>query len=301
MTPKTKTVRHSELRAFRECPLKRKWVWEDLWTREEAGVRSMGTAWHLVLQVHYTELQRQQQRWLETADSIRGFKPDTSAVEDLVWATIDSLPDSLDHDLLDWMYEGYREKWGFDESWEILHAEVTQEVPLLLPTGKPSRFRYRWTSDVVVRDRSMRNRVLVVDHKSTKQQMKKQFDVDLDDQFGLYMLAWKRLGLDVLAPVCNQARTDRLKREMTIDERFARMYSHRTEAELREIELDALATAKAIYSKANQERPYSNPDPRVCSWKCDFKEVHLILRKNPDQDLEHVMLSRGYVRRNEVP
>lgn len=302
MPSKKIEVRHSELRSFRVCPLMHKFEWRDLWAPEEDSIKAgIGVVWHAMMTAHYNEIKRQQTAFLRHHDKLLGWRLDPVPVEDLAWAAMEQYnPD--DPTILEWMYEGYREQWGFDSNWLVLYVEEVQSVPFREPSGRPSRYRYMWKSDLVVRDLSMRGRVLVVDHKSTSQPLR-QTDVDLDDQFGLYVMGWLRKGLDVLAPVCNQVMAKRLVREMTLQERNARLYSYRTDVELHNIEQDALATAKAIYSKPNREYPYSAPDPRQCSWRCSYKEAHMALRKSkdPDQDLEHIMRSRGMVKRNSVP
>jgi hypothetical protein len=177
------------------------------------------------------------------------------------------------------MYDGYAEKWGVDPHWRVLFVEQTCTVPFTESTGTRSRYRYQWTTDLLVQDMELPGEPLVVvDHKSTKNPIGR-VDIDLDDQYGNYTWAWRRFGKPVLMQVCNQAKTAKLKRPMTLEERFSRTPGYRTDRELVEIEQDTLAKAKASRSKANLQRPYSAVDPRVCSWKCDYVDVHLALRK----------------------
>jgi hypothetical protein len=119
-------------------------------------------------------------------------------------------------------------------------------------------------------------------------------DIDLSDQFGLYTVAWRRLGRSIRGQLVNQAKTKPLKRAMTMEERFVRTPSIRTAIELRNVELDAVRTIRAMLSPANVEAPYSAPDPRSCGWKCDFKEPHLKLRRmKPETDRAKVLRAFG--------
>lgn len=270
-------IRHSELAAFRECPLKHKLAWVDGWwspTREANGKRELGTIWHEVLKIRYR--------------AIKEGVTDEEVLQELV-ADVIEVTNPEQTETLWWMYDGYVEKYGLDSELEILSVEERLKVPFHDENDKPLVIEvdgvrrpvlYSWTTDVLARIRAMRG-VFVVDHKSTGQPLG-QMDIDLSDQFGLYTVAWLRLGEQVRGQLVSQAKTKQLKRPMTLDERFDRKYSIRTPAELRAIELDAVDTIYAMLSPRNRRRPYSVPDPRSCGWKCDFKEPHLRLRRNTD-------------------
>lgn len=287
-----RVVRHSELRDFRQCPLKHRLRWTEGWREDGASPASaLGTAWHAVLQAHYELIQGQQRHhgYTEWARLVRDEQQlDNvgalhSGVYEAGWDQLEDESSELSDEqdaTLRWMYEGYIERFGVDLDWEVLHVEEEMGVRLRNPDGSPTPYWYQWHCDLAVRDHSMGGRVIVVDHKSTGQPLG-QVDVDLDDQFGLYAWAFTQLGYDVLAPVCNQAQTKQLKRAMTLQERFIRLNSYRSLIEQHNIAQDALATAKAIYAKANRDMPYSAPDPRSCGWKCEFKETHIQMRKDP--------------------
>lgn len=278
-------VRHSELRDFRQCPLKHKLAWFDGWhdpTRELGGARHLGTLWHLVLKAHYMEIALHQRD---------GYEAVPAAVEEVVGHVLyKECPRDM-REQLAWMYDTYLLKWGYDPHWTVIAVEQTMRVPLLDwdNKGRPLELQvngvmrpvwYEWTSDVLVEDAEMGGE-FVVDNKSTAQPLGKQ-DIDLDDQFGLYTLGWQRLGRNVRGQWINQTKTKKLKREMTPDECNDRVPSIRTPTELKSIEMDAIDTIAAMYGERNLRRPYSNPDPRSCGWKCDFKEPHLRLRRNRD-------------------
>lgn len=288
-------VRHSELAAFRQCPLMHKLEWFEGWwdpAKEAGSKRELGTVWHEVLAIRYRYLR-------DCATS--GKQPDEQDLEHAVGAAIAAAHTEL-HETLYWMWDGYIEKYGWDTDWEIIAVEQTMRVQFLDEDEQPFAIfdprvhdwrpvLYSWTSDVLVRSREYRG-VIVVDTKSTSQPMGKM-DIDLSDQFGLYSMAWRRKGTKVVGQLVNQAKTKVLKRAMTLDERFSRVPSVRTPYELREIELDAIGTIRAMYSGDNLRRPYSSPDPRQCGWKCDFKEPHLRMRRNPPEKHPGILRAFG--------
>jgi len=275
-------IRHSEISDFRDCPLKHQLAWVKGWwspEREANGKRELGTIWHAVMQIRYQHIRD---------CAAQGSPVHEDELADLVADTIEETnPEQTE--TLWWMYDGYVEKYGLDSELEVLSVEERLVVPFHDEDDRPLVIEvdgvrrpilYSWTTDVLARIRSMRG-IFVVDHKSTAQPMG-QMDIDLSDQFGLYTVAWKRLGENVRGQLVNQVKTKQLKRPMTLDERFDRKYSIRTPAELRAIELDAVDTIYAMLSPRNRKRPYSAPDPRSCGWKCDFKEPHLRMRRNTD-------------------
>lgn len=275
-------IRHSEISDFRQCPMKWWLKWVQKWNPAETSEAStLGTAWHHVMHRHYGAL-----------------KDDGYAeVHGNGWDAVKYYEGSDFYDRLSWMLEGYQEKNGLDDQWEILDFESTKTVEIL------PGIQYEWTTDLLVLDRSL-NRVRVVDHKSTKNPLRK-IDTDLSDQLGLYINAEIRSGRDVVDGITNQARTEKLKRAMTLDERFARIPTYRPPVELDNIWYDAQRTIQHILQfRDGGEMPYSSPDPRVCSWKCDFVEAHLILRKTPrakwDSRLGPLMRTKGLVQ-GEVP
>lgn len=284
-------VRHSELADFRHCPLKHRWGWTQGWyspSRERGGYREIGGVWHDTLKIRYRYLQECQQN---------GTEPNEADIAEPVATTIRTAHSEL-RDTLFWMYDGYIEYHGWDPDWKILSVEETLQVPFhdeddrpLMIDGRP--VLYSWTTDVLVASREYRG-VLVVDTKSTSQPMS-QMDIDLSDQFGLYTVAWRRLGRKVRGQLVNMCKSKALKRPMTMEERFVRRPSIRTPIELRNIELDAVDTIYSMYAERNRRRSFSSPDPRTCGWKCDFKEVHLRLRReaNPEARTEAVMRRFG--------
>lgn len=285
-------VRHSEMADFRHCPLKHYIGWHLGYfdpVKNVKGNRERGNVWHRVMGIHYGEIR---------AAQIDGETPDLDFINELVTAQIRQ-EDEEHQELLFWMYDGYVELYGYDPDLEILEVEQTLSVPFLDEnqnpfhvydpwTGMVRPVLYEFTLDVLVRSREYRG-ILVVDHKSTAQPLG-AMDIDLSDQFGLYTVATQRRGLQVRGQLVSQAKTQKLKRPMTLDERFTRYPSIRTPTELRSIEMDAIRTIRQMYSENNVAGPYSAPDPRSCGWMCDFKEAHLRMRRMNDPNKLHALL-----------
>jgi hypothetical protein len=270
-------VRHSEIADFRQCPLKHRLSWVEGWhdpVREAGGARDLGTSWHNVMKMRY--------------ELIQSGVIDEGIIANAVSHVVEAAH-SDHHETLWWMYDGYVEQYGLDPDLTIISVEQTLQVPFHDEDDRPLVIEvdgvrrpilYSWTTDVLAKSRTYRG-LMVMDHKSTAQPLG-QVDIDLSDQFGLYTVAWRRLGEKIRGQLINQAKTAKLKRPMTLDERFDRKPSIRTVVELRNIELDAVDTIYAMLGERNRRRPYSNPDPRTCGWKCDFKEPHLRMRRNND-------------------
>lgn len=257
--------------------------WVNRWQSADSSASSLGTAWHEVMAHHYGEIQKWQQG---------GHTPTTAAVAESVEPVFQYYKATAHYDTLNWMYDGYLRHWGVDPDWEVVEFESTQQVEV-----SPGLW-YEWTTDVLVRDHTL-NKLRVVDHKSTSSQLRRG-EVDLSDQLGLYVCAQNMRGVRVADGVISQARTEKLKRPMTLEERYQRMPSYRSPVELENIWDDMKKVVRLLleFRQTPEVSPYSAPDPRVCSWKCDFLEAHLILRKMPQakwgQRLTPLLRSHGF-------
>lgn len=256
--PDLTVVSYSELDSFRQCPHKHHLQYKERWTgptRSPALLR--GTAWHSILEAHYLS--------------------EEYPVLDLDVETLG---------LLRWMYDGYVEYWGGDADWKILATEWKGEVPLPTPAGYDEPvFAIKVRLDLVVRELSTGN-IMVVDHKSGKD-LPKRREMDLDDQFGLYVWALRQLGKKVAGAIHNAARTQRNKsKAQPLDERFGRFTMFRTDAELDRIAQEAADTAATAWLYYGDERPAPrSPNPQTCGWRCPFTETCLMGRKGYDERL----------------
>jgi hypothetical protein len=275
------TVTYSEMDSFRQCPLKHKLSYIEGWrkTPMPGSPLTRGSLWHNVMEVHYTWLQRNPNADLE---EIRAF------VRKHLLLNV-AEPD-VDQVLVDWMYDGYIENYGRDIDWEIVEVEKAYRVRLGPPS---SQFRLAMKIDLLVRDRRTKQ-LWLVDHKSAKD-FTRQTEIDIDDQFGLYSWGLRQMGIDVMGTIRSDARTQRNKtKPMTMDNRFRRVPTFRTKVELARIAADAYDCARSAYSA--HRVVYSSPAPDRCTWRCDYLQPHLLMRKGID--LETSLPDYGYARSN---
>lgn len=278
-------VGRSELADMRMCPLKHKFRWREGWhlpdRHPESNVKAeRGTQWHAILAAHYrAKMSAESAGETYTLEMARVVM--LQAARDIV-EVYESDEERLA--LLIWMAEGYLERHGTDPNWEVEFVERSMTVPILDPDDPDAEpeFGMRFTADLIVRMRNLGRRA-IVDHKTIESSgVWNGGDVDLDDQLGLYIRGFARIDPDdpPILGMLNQVRRDKLIRPMTLRERFFRLNSTRTRAELDEIERDALSDLRRMHSPENLRRPSSAPDPRTCSWKCEFKEAHIALRRS---------------------
>lgn len=262
-------VTYSELDTYRQCPLKHQWSYVDRWREDpkEGTALARGSLWHNVMECHY---------WL-----IKLY-PKISHKDLMVFALQHWLTDpnsgdqNEDQKLITWMYEGYLERYAKDQDWRLVAIEQAGRVPLPNPSGGRSRFWLQFKIDLVVADT---RGVWLVDHKSARD-FSREAEIDIDDQFGLYTWALKKLGLPIIGTVRSDARTQRNKGPMAMDNRFRRVPTFRTDKELENIALDAYKTAQSAYRK--DAIVHSSPAPDRCSWRCSYRNQHLLVRKGFD-------------------
>lgn len=274
-------VSYSELDTYRQCPLKHHWAYKERWKRpvDPAGALAKGTLWHNVLETHYLALMN-------------------GALGPEIWALVKPYlydeqtgMQTETQELIQWMYEGYLDRYGFDDEWDIEAVEHPFVIPLLDPDGNKSPYSIKGKIDLIVKN-STNGTYWVVDHKSGAM-LPDQMDLEIDDQFGLYCWAMQQTGeWPITGAIHSAARTkmnqaDRADytgklKPQSLDQRFRRTYLNRSETELKSLALDAWAVASNAYPTSDDRPMYSAPDPRQCGWKCDYKEVHLLARKGKD-------------------
>lgn len=279
-------VSYSELDTFRQCPLKHELAYKQRWTKEKlpGSPLARGTLWHKVMEIHYDVLKQNPHK--------RGLFVTKMVVWDYLNSQIEGptkadpkkpQPPQKDDDLslIWWMYLGYLGQWSNDPDWEILEIEAAFELPLAPATASRPEIRLKGKIDLLVRDRTTK-KIWVVDHKSGAE-LPNQVELDIDDQFGLYLCAARELWDNVSGCIHSASRTRTLKGDLDgtkpqpLEQRFRRTLMSRTGNELANLWADARRTAEAAYDRVGP--PYSAPDPRQCRWKCDFLEPHLLMRK----------------------
>lgn len=316
-------VSFSELQTARTCPLKHQLTYIERWTSEKdpMSALSKGTAWHRVMEVHYSSLQSKRRvvwapsvTWADRERALLNYC--RVEVDRVVQSEI--LPVSADlADLVWWMYLGYVEQWGADSDWRVLAVEHSAQCRLPTPSGRPSKFVLKMKIDLIVEVvRPNGNRqVLIVDHKSGKD-LPKGVELDLDDQFGLYTWGLQKMGKPVFGQVHNAARTLRLKSEerywqdnypveeyqpgetQPLEDRFLRTPMYRTNVELERIAVEAYQVIQGRYAeqqratRAGTDAP-RHPDPKDCRWMCDFVEPCLMGRKTDGDQMREYLRAKG--------
>lgn len=289
----TLRLSYSQITAFRACPLK----W---WLSYQVGLRSpsrsealgLGSAFHHVMDKVYTAI-----------------KGDERDVEKLAAVAGQAIADTADMDFgarvpfdleerLTWMVEGYFEKWGADERYRVVATE-DDEVTMPLIEGVDLIGRI----DLVVEDLQRPGTLEIWDHKTAGKRDVSQeafaAELQIDDQFAIYVALLRAAEQNVVLARKNLIRTDRLKRAMDLDERFHRVPVYYTNRELNVMLADVRKVAKAILRAADDpEAVYSNPNPKNCGFGCDFKSVHMVARSGGHNIID-IAIEAGFTTRQQ--
>lgn len=277
-------VSWSEIDTYRQCPFKHQLAYRERWKAPESGdALGRGILWHEVLELHYNLIKQAQDK---------KAAPDLQEIHDTVVASVlwdaraGRWRDEQHAELVAWMYEGYCDHFGIDETWRVLAVEHAAEVPLLAAGGQAlsKKYRIKVKIDLIVKDLDLGG-IWLVDHKSHKD-LPKDKELALDDQFGLYTWAMKQLGKPVVGALYSTARTYRYKsdKEQPLNERFDRIRLFRSDVELEAIARDASDTARIAYgwNPDKQGDPPRHPNKDTCRWRCDYTEPCLAGRKGID-------------------
>lgn len=277
-------VTYSELDTFRQCPLKHKWSYRDKY-RKNPGVGSAltrGSLWHAVMESHYLLIRHLPARQVTTERlmdfALQNFLVDQVGGQD------------EDQERVEWMYQGYLEYYGLDDEWEPVVIEQAGEVPL----NEDESIWLRFKVDLVVK--SKKNGTLwLLDHKTTAM-FGKQSEIDLDEQFRLYTWALRKLGIPIHGIIRSDARSKRNKGPMALDNRFKRVTSFCSELEGQNVADDALRAAQAAY--LSDAPIYASPAPDRCTWRCDYLQVHLGVRRGLGTE-EQMLRDFGFTQSDE--
>lgn len=274
---KTRLVSYSELDSYRQCRLKHQLAYNERWKpAEEAAALSRGRLFHEVMELHYAVLRDAQKEGVQlTLDYLQSRIDGSGLLHDLLTGE-----ETEEQQLVRWIYDGYKDTYIFDGEWEIVDVEMALEAWLPMPSGNRSSFRLKGKVDLLVRDMSAGGALWIVDHKTCRN-LPKQKDLDLEDQMALYIFLLRQQGHDIRGAIYNNCRTQKLKREMTPDERFSRALTVRTDKELVNIATEVYETFLEAYKPRKGDAPRS-PDSERCGWRCPFTEPCLAGRKGSD-------------------
>jgi RecB family exonuclease len=262
----TRLVSYSELDAYRQCRHKHQLAYKERWKpSEQAPALARGTLFHEVMEAHYRELKA-------GGLGLAGPSPVLAALDVL------ARTDNVDAELVEWIYRGYIEQYGFDQDWEIIDVERKIEAWLPTDRGTRSRVKLKGKIDLIIR---VKGELWVVDHK-TCWNLPKGRETDLDDQMALYIYLIRREGVPVRGAIMNYCRTQKLKtRDMAPDERWARVLTFRPDRELETIAREARELMAEAWRRKG-EAPRS-PNPDTCRRRCPYLEACLHGRKGGDE------------------
>lgn len=277
----------SEISSFRQCPHKHLLEYVERWSGKTTAPALMkGTLYHKVLEWHYGHL-------MDNPGDLLGAM--TAGYGQIRQARREGFGEIAD--LIEWMYEGYCDLYGSDDSWEIVGVEQKLRAPLLTAAGHRSRFVLKMQIDLLVKDRSKKDRLYLVDHKSG-QNLPSQKSLDMADQFGLYLWGLRQIGKPAFAAIWNGARTQRNKTGVQeLESRFCREPLGRTDIELSSIARDAYATARSMW--AANSLAERHPDADRCKWGCQFLDACLLGRKTDGDRERTYLLDTGFTRNTE--
>ena len=267
---RTTYVSYSELAAFRQCPMKHRLSYVDRWDSDKAKpALDRGTVWDAMMQTHYAGImggQSHEARATQVAEVLQ-----TSGIAD------------DDRELLAWMYDGYVGRYGDDPEWDTLANQYSAVLPLPDPDDptKDGPIGLKVKIDRVARLRDT-GAIWIWDDKTGKQQPKPA-GLDIDDQFKLYTWALRHTGRRVAGFMVNHARTEKLKRAMSDDERFVRHRLFTTDIELATVALDAARAASEIHRPDRREFSSPNSGLGGCAGWCDYFDAHLSIRRGMDE------------------
>lgn len=235
----------SEIDTARHCLRKHHYKYKERWVdREESQPLAIGNRWHELMELLYTT--KDPGAPVEKAAEWMKAEPGTHVAETLTW-----------------MLHGYYEQWGLGDPLWLANTEFVEvEIYVDLPDIGYGPLPLKGFIDLGV---SLTKKLWVVDHKSGTSAPKPR-DLEMADQWTLYCWALREMGYRPFGSVHNYARTDKLKRVMTLSERFARIPIHRTDREM-----EAVAREAAIDAwRAKIDNGAPRAPGEMCFRRCGF-------------------------------
>lgn len=299
------TVSWSEINSRRACPHKHNLEYRQRWSKPKSlnSALGKGTLFHAVLEQYY--LARKNNRSLDECYR--------AAVNVLDMTPSESEFDDEAIDIVRWMFEGYHDLYRGDMLWQVAAVEHRFKVKLPQILPEQPEIWLKGSIDLIVRDE--KNRILVLDHK-TSSMLPKDQTFELSDQFSLYLWALRQLGIVPFAAMHNAIKTKRNKGDIpgmieewealkaeggragvkpkmqTLNDRFARRFISRTPRELDTIAREAAATAVQAYM--NPHLNERNPNEDYCRFMCSFREACLDGRKYGQSWERDALIEQGF-------
>lgn len=309
------TVSSSEVDAYQRCPFAWMLGYRERWRSPFTGDKptDKGSAFHVVLEVHYKSLKSTQDDESLSIDERLDHAMNASLERiDRMREDNEYTPETIE--AVAWMYSGYIERYGADKGWRILEVEATHVVPLYEPesvvNGVPfgewrtaEDFELKVKIDLVITDE--RDRLWIVDHKSAGRMVRTERDFQWADQFGRYEMALRQLGYRVTGTIHNAVLSKPNKGDLimpgdpgykstmkphALEDRFHRTPMDRTDIELRTIAWETLVTTRKMYADQIPER---HADPERCKF-CDFGDACNFSRRNGADKLIPYLQETGF-------
>lgn len=269
------TVSYSEVSTSRQC-LHKHWLGYQLRLRrpEKRGTPSArGTLFHSMLELHYQRIDA-------------GFHPEASVYELLDQWLKDGTTSNEDDDLLQWMYQGYIEQWGYDRQWKLIATEKRFDLELPPATSSGRVYRVKGMIDLAVLDKG---RTWVVDHKTGRRGPGEK-QLDMSDQFVLYAWALEQEGVEVEGCLHSWSNTTKNvhHEKQTLDSRFKRTKMARTKVEMANVAQGVADSADIAWNTPHHPK---SPSEDACKW-CDYIDACLHGRRGGDEI--HFLESAGF-------
>lgn len=281
-------VSWSEIDSARHCGLKHRLQYRERWVGPDTGgPRSLGTAYHLVMQAHFTELMLIQGELKDAGKGVSGHPWDRWSYPDEAAARLLDAVHRTDvlagehAETIAWMYKGFLDWTGLTTDWTILAVEYAPVHPLPDLDGNPSVFHLKTRIDLVVQTIGTGS-IWLLDWK-TGQRRPNVKTLGLADQFGLYVWILRAMGRNAHGALHSWAKTSRPKTSVdSLTDRFEHYPMDRSQTELDNIARDAYKTMARAYflwdhDTLGDEPPYT--DTEWCQRRCDFVQAHLADRR----------------------
>lgn len=264
-------VSWSEVDTARQCLQKHHLTYREGW-EEKTTPQALhrGITWHALLEALYNsgEPEAPYEKLIELLDT--------------------NETDYETGELMKWMLDGYYVAYGEgDPAWINNVVLVEHEINFALPDVGYGPMNLTGYVDLVV---ELMGRLWLVDHKSGKNKPRAN-SLELADQWTIYVAALREEGYDIFGSIHSYAKTDRLKRIQTPEERFIRTPIQRTDHEVKKVIEEV--TVQAWQAKLGlQGNPRSPGDH--CGYRCSFLDSCIAARKWGPELEYNVLRSRHH-------